>query len=234
MYFSPLYFIFALPPLLLALYAQNRVRRAYDKYARVATTRGLTGAQVARALLDARGLYDVTIEASNGFLSDHYDPRTRTLRLSPDVYNGQSVAAAGIAAHEMGHALQHQVNYVPLALRSGLVPAAQFGSRLGPMLFMGGLILSMFSSSLLLVAWAGLILFAIAAAFTVITLPVEFNASKRAKELLVSDNILYQNEMTGVNKVLDAAALTYVAAAAQSISLVLYYAMILLGGGRRR
>ncbi|MCA9984897.1 MAG: zinc metallopeptidase [Anaerolineales bacterium] len=234
MYFSPLYFIFALPPLLLALYAQSRVRSAYNKYSRVATTRGLTGAQVARALLDARGLYDVGIEASNGFLSDHYDPRSRTLRLSPDVYNGQSVAAAGIAAHEMGHALQDQVHYVPLKLRSGLVPAAQFGSRLGPMLFMGGLFLSVFSSSLLLVAWAGLILFAIAAVFTIITLPVEFNASKRAKELLVSENVLYQNEMTGVNKVLDAAALTYVAAAAQSISLVLYYAMILLGGGRRR
>ena len=139
-----------------------------------------------------------------------------------------------ILLHEMGHALQDQVHYVPLKLRSGLVPAAQFGSRLGPMLFMGGLFLSVFSSSLLLVAWAGLILFAIAAVFTIITLPVEFNASKRAKELLVSENVLYQNEMTGVNKVLDAAALTYVAAAAQSISLVLYYAMILLGGGRRR
>ena len=234
MFFDPLYLVFALPPLLLALYAQSRVKRAFNQYSRVATSRGMTGAQVARTLLDARGLYDVAIEASNGFLSDHYDPRTRTLRLSPDVYNGRSVAAAGIAAHEMGHALQDQVSYVPLALRSGLVPAAQLGSRLGPILFMVGLFLSALSSSLLVVAWAGLILFAIAALFSVVTLPVEFNASNRAKALLVSENILYQNEMTGVNKMLDAAALTYVAAAAQAISQVLYFAMILLGGGRRR
>ena len=233
MFFSPLYLVFALPPLILGWIAQRRVRKAFEKYSQVPTMRRMTGYEVARALLDARGLYDVGIEASNGFLTDHYDPRSRVLRLSPPVYEGRTVAAAGIAAHEMGHALQHQVSYVPLTLRSGLVPAAQLGSRLGPILFFVGLVLSSFAAQLTLVAWAGLGLFAMAAVFSVVTLPVEFNATSRAKTLLVSEGILEQGEMEGVNAVLDAAALTYVAAAAQAISQVLYFALLLLGGRRR-
>jgi hypothetical protein len=194
----------------------------------VRTARGVTGAEVARTLLDAQGLFNVQVEESKGLLSDHYDPRKRVLRLSPDVYRQPSVAAAGIAAHEMGHALQHAGGYFPLQVRSAIVPAAQVGSMLAPWLFIIGFLLQFMQ-----LAWIGLILFGVAVIFTLITLPVEFDASKRAKKLLTSNGILIGNEMEGVNKVLDAAALTYVAAAIAAVGQFLYYLM-LLGGGRRR
>ncbi len=219
-----LYFLVALPGLLLGLYAQARVKSAFNKYSQVRTSRNITGAQVARQLLNARGLHSVGVERSQGFLSDHYDPRSKVLRLSPDVYDGTSVAAAGVAAHEMGHALQDAQGYFALQIRSAIVPAAQFGSSLAPWIFIAGLLLNFES-----LAWVGLILFTAAVFFTLITLPVEFDASKRAKELLVSNNLLYQDEMGGVNKVLNAAALTYVAAAVSAILTLLYYAFLLLG-----
>lgn len=229
-----LWIMLAIPGLLLGLYAQAKVKGAFNKYSKIPTTRRMTGAQVARELLNAQGLYDVQIERVDGRLSDHYDPRSRVLRLSPDVYDTPSVAAAGVAAHEMGHALQHANNYAPLGLRSALVPATQFGSQLAPMLFMGGFLLNIFSGSSLglTIAWVGVALFTIAVFFTLVTLPVEFDASKRAKALLVSQGILFQDEIEGVNKVLDAAALTYVAAAVAAIGQLLYYVLLLTGGRR--
>lgn len=228
-YFDPMYFVFALPALILALIAQWRVQAAVKKYSQVFTGRGQTGARVARALLDYHGLQDVAVERSGGILSDHYDPRTRTLRLSPAVFDTPSVAAVGIAAHETGHALQHQASYWPLQARSAIVPVVQFGSFLGPIVFFIGLLLNFTE-----LAWVGVILFAAVAVFSLITLPVEFDASRRAKALLQSYQFTSSTEQVGVNKVLDAAALTYVAGLAQALSTLLYYVFILTGFGRRR
>lgn len=227
MYFDPLFLLFALPGLLLGFYAQSRVKSNFNKYSKVRTLRNVTGAEVARQLLDAQGLYDVAVEETQGFLSDHYDPRSKVLRLSPGVYRTPSVAAAGVAAHEMGHALQDAGGYFPLQIRSALVPAAQFGSSFAPWLFMGGLLLN-FSG----LAWVGVIMFAAAVLFTLITLPVEFDASARAKKLLVSNGVLVGDEIQGVNKVLDSAAWTYVAAAVSAIGTLLYYVLLLTGGRR--
>ena len=227
MIFDPLYLVFALPGLLLGLWAQSRVKRNFNKYSKVRTLQNVTGAEVARSLLDGQGLYDVAIEEVQGTLTDHYDPRGKVLRLSPEVYRNPSVAAAGIAAHEMGHAMQDAGGYFPLQIRSALVPAAQFGSSLAPWIFMGGLFLNITQ-----VAWAGVILFGAAVLFTLVTLPVEFDASARAKKLLVNNGILIGDEVKGVNKVLDAAALTYVAAAVSAIGTLLYFVLRLTGGGR--
>lgn len=226
MIFDPLYFVFALPALLLGLWAQAKVRSNFKRYSRVENLRRLTGAQAARRILDVQGLYHVGVEESRGFLSDHYDPRHKVLRLSRDVYHNRSIAAVGIAAHEAGHAIQDQTNYAALGLRTAIVPTVQIGSWAGPLMFMVGLFVN---PSL---AWLGLGLFALTTIFTLITLPVEFNASRRAKQLLVSQNILIAQEMEGVNKVLDAAALTYVAAALQSISTLMYYVFLLTGFNR--
>ena len=183
---------------------------------------------MARSLLNSQGLYDVQVEESKGFLSDHYDPRSKTLRLSPEVYRTPSVAAAGIAAHEMGHALQHASAYVPLQIRSALVPAVQFSSNLAPWIIIIGFLLQAYS-----LAWVGVVLFAGAVVFSLITLPVEFDASRRAKQLLVSEGVLSVQETEGVNKVLDAAALTYVAAAIAAVGQLLYWVLRLSGASRR-
>jgi Zn-dependent membrane protease YugP len=224
MFFDPMYLVFAAPALLLALYGQARVKSNFNKYSKVGTRRGLTGAQVARYLLDAAGLSHVEVQMVKGNLSDHYDPRGKVLRLSEPVYSSTSVAAAGIAAHEMGHALQDKEEYAPLVLRSTMVPAVRIGSMLGPILFIIGFIFNF-----LQLAWVGLIFFAGAVVFSVVTLPVEFNASNRAKRLLVAQGLMMEDEMVGVTKVLNAAALTYVAAAAQAISTLLYYVFLLMG-----
>src|SRR5262245_58001868 len=228
-YFDPMYFVFALPALILAMIAQWRVSATVNKYSKVFTGRGQTGARVARALLDFHGLQDVAVERGGGVLSDHYDPRTRTLRLSPAVFDTPSVAAVGIAAHETGHALQHQDGYWPLQARSAIVPVVQFGSFLGPLVFFVGLLLNLTG-----LAWVGVTLFAGVAVFALVTLPVEFNASHRAKALLQSYQFTSRDEQVGVNRVLDAAALTYVAGLAQALSTLLYYVFILTGGRRRR
>ena len=229
MYFNPMYFVFALPALILALIAQARVQSAVNKYSRVRTSRNATGAQVARAILDNAGLPDVAVERTNGLLTDHYDPLSRTLRLSANVFDTPSVAAVGIAAHETGHALQHQARYFPLTVRSAIVPAVQFGSFLGPIVFFLGMLLNVTP-----LAWAGVILFGGVAAFALVTLPVEFDASRRAKELLFQFGFATGDELVGVNRVLDAAALTYVAGLAQALSTLLYYVFLLTGSGRRR
>lgn len=225
-----LYLMISLPALILGLWAQFKVRSAFSKYAQVPTSTRRSGAQIARQILDSSGLYNVQVERTEGFLSDHYDPRHRVLRLSPDVYDGASLAAAGVAAHEAGHALQHQQGYAMLKLRSAMVPTVQIGSWLGPIIFIVGFFLAGTIGTSL--AWLGLALFAAVALFALVTLPVEFDASNRAKRLLVAQNIVFPQEMGGVNAVLNAAALTYVAAAIQAISTLLYYAMLLLGSNR--
>ena len=226
-YFDPMYLVFALPALLLGLWAQMRVRSAFAKYSQVRAASGITGAQAARRILDANGLQHVTVERVGGMLSDHYDPRSKTLRLSDEVYSTPSLAAVGVAAHEAGHALQDKVHYPALAMRSAMVPTVQFGSWLGPIIFIVGMLMpGTLGTS---VAWFGLIFFGATALFSIVTLPVEFDASKRAKQLLVANGILVPQEVRGVDKVLDAAALTYVAAALQAIMTLLYYASLLMG-----
>jgi len=230
-----LYLLFSLPAILLGMWAQMRIKSAYNKYSRVATSTGLTGAQTARRMLDANGLTAVQIEEVGGTLSDHYDPRSNTLRLSQGVYRSNSIAATGVAAHEVGHALQDQKNYLPLMFRSAMVPTVRIGSRLGPIIFMAGLFLSYLSAAAAdfgyNIAFFGLLLFALTAIFSIVTLPVELNASRRAKAWLASSGGLPRDEVKAVDKVLDAAALTYVAAAIQSIGTLLYYATLL---NRRR
>jgi len=231
MYFDPLYFVFALPALLLGMWAQFRVSSAFNKYSEIGTRTGMTGAQAARRILDYNGLQNVSVERVDGFLSDHYDPRQKVLRLSSAVYDQPSLSAVGVAAHETGHALQDKEHYTPLTFRSAIVPAVQIGSSLGPIIFMVGLFLTQFVGTT--VAWIGLILFALSALFALVTLPVEFDASNRAKKLLVSTGIVDNAEVRGATAVLDAAALTYVAAALQAVSTLLYYFTILQGQGRR-
>ena len=235
MFFNTTYFIFALPALILALWAQWRVQSAYNKWLRVRNSRGLTGAQAAHTLLNYNNLGHISIEGTSGQLTDHYDPRTKTMRLSQDVANSPSVAALAIVAHEIGHASQDAEAYVPLKLRSAIVPAVQIGSWLGPILFFIGLLLAGYFRSAFgyQIAWIGVLFFAGALVFAFVTLPVEFNASARAKTMLTDAGLIYAEEMGGVRSVLDAAALTYVAAAAQALSTLLYY-VFLLGGFRRR
>jgi hypothetical protein len=231
MYFGNygLYFLISIPALLLGLYAQMRVQSAFRKYSQVRTNNGMTGSEVARRVLDMNDLQNVKIEQVRGTLSDHYDPRSKTLRLSQSVYGVPSLAAAGVAAHEAGHAIQHKKNYGPLSLRSLMVPTVQLGSWLGPIVFMAGLFLAMDNLAII-----GLILFAGTAVFSLITIPVELDASKRAKHALSVAGITYGNETAAVDKVLDAAALTYVAGAVQALSTLLYYGMLFMGGRRRR
>lgn len=224
------YLLFSLPALLLGLWAQAKVKSAFNKYSRVRTYANFTGAQVAKYILESNGLYNIRIEQTGGMLSDHYDPKEKVLRLSPEVYGTPSVAAAGIAAHEAGHALQDASGYAALTFRTMLVPTVQIGSWLGPIIFMIGLFLA--GNTGTMVAWIGLILFAATAVFSLVTLPVELDASRRAKAWLADSGVIHTGEMEGVNRVLDAAAWTYVAAAAQAITTVLYYGFLL--GGRRR
>jgi Zn-dependent membrane protease YugP len=213
MYFWYWSLILLLPALALGIYAQARVSSSFNRYSQIRSARGLTGAQGARQLLDSAGLSDVDIQVAGNRLSDHYDPRSRTLTLSPDVGNSDSLAALGVAAHEAGHALQHAAGYVPFRLRSTLVPVANIGTNFGFILFFAGLVF--FRSGLLMNI--GIVLYAGAVLFTVVTLPVELNASKRAMTELSNRNILVADELTGAKKVLSAAALTYVAAALMAI-----------------
>lgn len=217
------------------LYAQIKINAAYNKYSKVATATGVTGYEAARKMLDAHGLQDVAIKQVSGKLSDYYSPKDRTLNLSQGVYNVASVAAVGVACHEAGHAYQHAESYGPLKLRSAFVPAVNIGSCLGPILFTVGLILSSFLESDFgyEVAVAGIVIFSLTVVFALITLPVEFNASERAKAWLSDSGLVYPDELNGVSKVLRAAAMTYVASAIQAIANVLYY-IVRLGDIRSR
>lgn len=225
-----LYLLFSLPALLLGLWAQAKVRSAFQKYSRVRSFTGMRGEQVARRMLEANGINDVRVEQTSGMLSDHYDPTKKVLRLSPQIYQGSSLAAAGVAAHEAGHAIQHAEGDFMLQVRSAMVPTVQIGSWLGPIIFLIGLFMS--STIGTNIAWLGLGLFGLTALFALVTLPVEFDATRKAKAWLTDSGVIYREEMKGVNSVLDAAALTYVAAAIQAITTILYYAFLLLG--RRR
>ncbi|MFN2290235.1 MAG: zinc metallopeptidase [Anaerolineae bacterium] len=229
---DPRYLIFALPALLLAFYAQWRVRSTYSEYSRKPNNRGISGSEAGRILLRSAGLDQIRVEETPGQLSDHYDPRKNVLRLSKGVAQSRSVAALGIVAHEVGHAMQDAANYTPLRVRSGLVPIVNIGSWLGPIIFLAGLFLSGFTGSTT-IAYIGLFLFAGTVVFALITLPVEFNASKRALNLLRSYQLADGRELQGAKKVLDAAALTYVAALAQALSTLLYYVFLLTGFSRR-
>ena len=215
---------------ILSLVASARVSSTYKKYSQQRTAKGITAEQAARKILDENGLYDVKIESVSGNLTDHYDPRSNVIRLSDTVRNSSSVAAVGVAAHEAGHAVQHATGYVPIKVRNAIVPVANIGSVAGPYLIIIGLLLSGAMSSLLLNI--GVWFFAAAVLFQLVTLPVEFNASRRAVATLQNGMYLYEDEVPAVKKVLGAAAMTYVAAAAVSIANLLRFIMLI--GGRRR
>ena len=202
-----------IPAVIISFIAQMKISRTYSKYKSVGTRNGYTGQQVARMMLDEAGLFDIQIQIINQELGDHYSPSERILRLSPDVYNGSSVAAAGIAAHEVGHAIQHKESYKPIVVRNAIVPIVNIGSSFSWIVFFLGLVLGISKLTTI-----GIILFSGVVVFQLITLPVEFNASSRALSILKSRNILYEDEAKGAKKVLKAAAMTYVAAVLHSIS----------------
>lgn len=226
-YWDPTY-ILVIIGAVLSLAASSKVKSTFAKYSRVRSGTGMTGAEAAKRVLNSAGIYGVRIEKVAGELTDHYDPRSKVLRLSESVYNSNSIAAVGVAAHECGHAIQDDRGYVPLVLRSTLVPVASFGSKLSFPLIILGVILGFFTPLI----YIGIIMFSLAVLFQLITLPVEFNASKRAVEILDQTGILYGDEIKGTKKVLSAAALTYVASAAASVLMLLR--LVLLYGGRGR
>ena len=234
-YFDPTY-ILVLIGALLCIFASSRVNSTYRKYAKVRSYSGITGAEAARRILQMSGIYDVQVQHVSGELTDHYDPARKVLNLSDSVYGSPSVAAIGVAAHECGHALQHRDGYLPLKIRSALVPAANIGSWLGlPIVFLGlflGFGFELPGGAYFSLAQIGVWVFALAVLFQIVTLPVEFDASGRALEMLGSCGLMNQGEVKDCKRVLSAAALTYVAAAASSILQLLRLA--LLAGGRRR
>ena len=229
MIFDPMYFLFIGPGLLLSLWASFRVKSAFNKYSKVRSMRGLTGAEAAQEMLRYAGISDVRILRAHGILSDHYNPLNRTLNLSEAVYDSNSIAAVGVATHEAGHAIQHARNYAPLWVRSALVPTANIGSGIGYFVMLIGLWMA--STNLVLL---GAVLFSAVLLFQIVTLPVEFNASSRAKALVLEDGIITAEERKGMDAVLNAAALTYVAAAISTLLTLLYFLMRagLLGGRR--
>ena len=229
MFFDPVYILFILPALLLAAWAQLRVKSTFAEASQIAPESGMTGAEAAAHILGIKGLGRVGIEVTQGFLGDHYDPREKVLRLSPDVYHGRSLAAVGVAAHEAGHAVQDAEGYTPLVVRNAVVPLASFGSSMTWVLMAFGLVINSFNLIMLgILAYTGVV------AFQVVNLPVEFNASARAKEALVSAGVIAPDEGGMVSKVLNAAALTYVAATLTAVLTLLYHLFRfgLVGGER--
>ena len=218
MYFDPVYFLFLLPGLLLAAWASCKTKTTFDRYSEVTTAAGMTGAQAAARLLADAGIRDVRIEEVGGFLSAHYDPANRVLRLSPSVYGSNSIAAIGVACHEAGHAIQHATSYGPLGMRSALVPVVNFSSPVSYILMVLGFILAAPG-----MIWLGVILFSMAVLFTLVTLPVEYDASRRAKLLMVEAGIVTPHEERAAAEVLNAAFLTYVASAVSALLTLLYY-----------
>lgn len=227
--FDPTYWMIIVG-VILSLLASAKVKSTFSKYSKVRSMSGMTGAQAAERILHSQGIYDVSIGRVSGSLTDHYNPSNKTLNLSDTVYSNTSVAAIGVAAHECGHAIQHAKGYAPLTFRSALVPVANFGSSISWILIIIGLFIN--SRSSMTFIYAGILCFSLAVLFQIVTLPVEFNASSRALTLLEQDGILAQSEVGQTKKVLSAAALTYVAAAASSILQLLR--LILLFGGRDR
>ncbi len=234
-YFS--YLLYMLPVFLLGLFAQAKVKNAYSKYSKIMNSKGLTGAAAAQLILNHYGVTDVTIVPTSGKLTDHYSPKEKVIRLSEGVYSSSSVAAVGIACHEAGHAAQHAEGYLPNKIRTALVPACNFGSRFGILIAFAGIFIAALSnleSIGTLMVYVGLALYGLVAVFQLVTLPVEFNASKRAINVIECDGILYDdNEVQGAKKVLSAAALTYVAALATAVANLLYYIMRFTGNRRK-
>jgi hypothetical protein len=218
---------FFIPGLLLGLYAQMRLSSAYGHYSRVPTNSGLTGAQAAREILDSVGLHGMPINEVHGHLTDHYDPMKKALFLSSENYHGRTLAAVGVAAHEAGHALQHKAAYAPLNIRMALVPITSFASNAAIWISVGGMFFGLAK-----LAWAGVAIFGVIFLFQLITLPVEFDASRRAKEQLLSLGLIDGNERSGVSSVLGAAALTYVAAMVSALFTLLHFIMIARGNSR--
>lgn len=232
MIFDPMYFVFMIPGIILMLWAQSRVKGSYARFSKIRNDVNMTGAQVARRILDSNGLQNVPVEAVKGELTDHYDPSKRALFLSEGVYGQPSIAAMGIASHEVGHALQHAQAYAPLKVRTAIVPAVNIGSQLGIFVLIAGIFLQITG-----LAWAGVALFALSTIFALVTLPVEFDASKRARQQLVNLGLVdggleRGQEGRGVASVLNAAAWTYVAGFAASLLSLLYYVSLVSGMGR--
>lgn len=218
MYFDPLYFVFIIPGLLLAIYASFKTKATFSKYSQVASSTGITGAQAAKRLLSDAGVDNVAVEEVSGFLSDHYDPIAKKLRLSPDVYRSNSLAAIGVACHEAGHAIQHKMGYSWVHLRTAMVPATNASTWLSYIVITLGFLMS--STNFILL---GALIFSAAVVFSIVTLPVEWDASNRAKKLMLHAGIVADREAIAAGKVLDAAFLTYVAAAVSSILTLAYY-----------
>jgi len=228
MFLDPIYFVFLAPGLLLSLWASYKTKSAFTKYSKVRSATGLTGAEAARRLLAYAGINDVEVVQAHGFLSDHYNPVTKKLALSEPVFSSPSIAAIGVACHETGHAIQHQVGYAPLKLRSALVPTAGIGSKFGYIAIIIGMITGFLGLAKIGVALIGLVLL-----FQVVTLPVEFDATARAKKLAVGQGLILPQEKQGMDRVLNAAGLTYVAAAITTLLTLAYYILRLgLLGGR--
>ncbi len=234
-YFS--YILYMLPVFVLGLFAQSKVNSAYNKYSKISNSKGLTGAMAAQLILNHYGVTDVRIEPTSGKLTDHYSPNEKVIRLSDGVYSSSSVAAVGIACHEAGHAAQHAEGYLPNKVRTALVPFCNFGSRFGIIIAFAGMFIAALSNLEAvgeMIVYIGLALYALVAVFQLATLPVEFNASRRALQVIENDGILYdEQEIKGAKKVLSAAAMTYVAALATAVANLLYYIMRFTGNKRR-
>ncbi|MEG0133285.1 MAG: zinc metallopeptidase [Clostridium sp.] len=215
MYYDPT-MIILIPALIISIWAQAKIKSSYAKYSKIYSRNRYTGGQVARIILDGYGLFDIPVLVTGGHLTDHYDPSNRVVKLSSDVYNSTSLASIGVAAHEIGHAIQHKEGYTPIKIRSALVPVANIGSKASWVLFFIGIVFAITPLVNL-----GIIFFSAAVLFQLVTLPVEFNASSRAIDILKAKNILYEDEISGAKNVLTAAALTYVAAAVTAIAQLL-------------
>lgn len=226
-------YLLVLPFVILSLIASANVNSTFKRYAEVFSRRGLTAAEAARRVLADNGVTNVTIERVRGHLTDHYDPRTNTIRLSENVHDSSSVASIGVACHEAGHAVQHAVGYFPIKVRTAIVPITNFGSALAMPIFIVGLLLTYYGEQYSIIAYIGIALFSLCVIFQLVTLPTEFNASRRAINAISSNGILDEREIQGAKKVLTAAAMTYVAALAVSLMQLLRL-LIILGGARRR
>ena len=226
------YIVLVMPAVLFSIFASMKVNSTFKKYSKVRSSRGITGAEAARRVLDANGLYSVKIERVRGDLTDHYNPKNNTIYLSETVYNNPSAAAIGVASHEAGHAVQHAVGYVPIKIRAAIIPATRFGSMLAFPLILFGLLLE--ASGMIYLAYLGVACFGLSTLFQLVTLPTEFNASRRALEAIERNGILARDEIKDARKVLSAAAMTYVAALAVSLMQLLRLLLVVSGNNRRR
>ena len=234
MYIDLTYIVLVMPAVLLSLWASWNVKSTYGKYSKIHNARGLTAAEAARRVLNANGLSNVPIECIPGELSDHYDPSANVVRLSESVFGSSSTAAIGVACHEVGHAIQHATGYLPVRIRSAIVPITNFGAKLSVPLIMAGLLLSGVSQKLIVAAYIGILLFSLCAVFQIVTLPTEFNASRRALVSIQDMNLLTDEELIGAKRTLRAAALTYVAALATTLVQLLRFIILVNSRSSRR